>query len=193
VRKWLDEWHRLPYISPYEDGSHLAPKSDITEKGTVAVLHEALSLTVGKKMEKEALVKLGEALRLPPGFRKVIARHPGIFYMSHKLRTQTVVLREAYRRHMLMDKHPMMGIRYQYLHLMYMGKEEVGKGKGKDCKVSRGEQIIGEKFGAEGEDDEKEEEYDDEEDEDELDDEDLEAGVVSEDEDSDDEHTENAC
>lgn len=190
VRKWLDEWQRLPYISPYEDGSHLAPKSDITEKRTVAVLHEALSLTVGKKMEKEVLVKLGEVLRLPPGFRKVIARHPGIFYMSHKLRTQTVVLREAYRRHMLVDKHPMMGIRYQYLHLMHMGKEEAGKGKGKDRKVSRGEQMIGQQFGSEGEDDEKEE-YDDEEDEDEMDDGDLEAGVVSEDEDSGDENTEN--
>jgi hypothetical protein len=46
------------------------------------VLHEALSLIVGKKMEKEVLVKLGEALRLPPGFRKVIARHPGIFYVT---------------------------------------------------------------------------------------------------------------
>lgn len=186
VRAWLDEWQRLPYISPYEDGSHLAPRSDITEKRTVAVLHEVLSLTVGKKMEKELLVKLGEALRLPPGFRKVVARHPGIFYMSHKLRTQTVVLREAYRRHMLVDKHPMMGIRYQYMHLMHMGKEEAGKGK--DRKTMRGEQRIGEEFGAEGENDE-DEEYDDEVDEEE-DGEDMEAGVASEDE-SDDEDTEN--
>ena len=185
VRKWLDEWQRLPYISPYEDGSHLAPRSDITEKRTVAVLHEVLSLTVGKRMEKEVLVKLGEALRLPPGFRKVVARHPGIFYMSHKLRTQTVVLRESYRRHMLVDKHPMMGIRYQYLHLMHMGKEEVGKGKGKDRKSGRGEQMIGEEFSAEGEDDDNED-YDDEEDGDELDEEDMEAGIASEDEESDD-------
>ncbi|KAL6894585.1 hypothetical protein ACP4OV_008683 [Aristida adscensionis] len=191
VRKWLDEWQRLPYISPYEDGSHLAPRSDITEKRTIAVLHEVLSLTVGKKMEKEVLVKLGEALRLPPGFRKVVARHPGIFYMSHKLRTQTVVLRESYRRHMLVDKHPMMGIRYQYLHLMHMGKEEAGKSKGKDRKVSRGEQMVGDEFGAEGEADENEEEYDDdEEDEDEVD-EDMEAGIASEDEGSDDEDTQN--
>ncbi|PUZ37798.1 hypothetical protein GQ55_9G148400 [Panicum hallii var. hallii] len=186
VRKWLDEWQRLPYISPYEDGSHLAPRSDITEKRTVAVLHEVLSLTVGKKMEKEVLVKLGEALRLPPGFRKVVARHPGIFYMSHKLRMQTVVLRESYRRHMLVDKHPMMGIRYQYLHLMHMGKEEVGKGKGKDRKSSRGEQMIGEEFGAEGEDGDNEEDYDDEDDGDKLDEDDMEAGVASEDEESDD-------
>ncbi|CAD6205961.1 unnamed protein product [Miscanthus lutarioriparius] len=186
VRKWLDEWQRLPYISPYEDGSHLAPRSDITEKRTVAVLHEVLSLTVGKKMEKEVLVKLGEALRLPPGFRKVVARHPGIFYLSHKLRTQTVVLRESYRRHMLVDKHPMMGIRYQYLHLMHMGMEEVGKGKGKDQRSSRSELNIGEEFGAVREDDENEEGYDDEDDEDKVDEEDMEAGVASEDHESDD-------
>lgn len=188
VRKWLDDWQKLPYISPYEDGSHLAPRSDITEKRTVAVLHEALSLTVGKKMEKEVLVKLGEALRLPPGFRKVLAKHPGIFYLSHKLRTQTVVLREAYRRHMLVIKHPMMGIRYQYLHLMHMGKEEAGKAKGKERKTVRGEQMIGDEYGADG--DNGKEEYDDEED-DEDEGDDIEAGVASEDEDSDDENTEN--
>uniref|UniRef100_A0A453LQJ0 PORR domain-containing protein n=3 Tax=Aegilops tauschii subsp. strangulata TaxID=200361 RepID=A0A453LQJ0_AEGTS len=187
VRKWLDEWQKLPYISPYEDGSHLAPRSDITEKRTVAVLHEALSLTVGKKMEKEVLVKLGEALRLPPGFRKVLARHPGIFYLSHKLRTQTVVLREAYRRHMLVDKHPMMGIRYQFLHLMHMGREEAGKAKGKERKTVRGDQMMGDEYGADGE---NEDDYDDEEDEEE-DEENIEAGVASEDEESDDEDTEN--
>ncbi|KAF0902698.1 hypothetical protein E2562_018322 [Oryza meyeriana var. granulata] len=188
VRKWLDDWQRLPYISPYEDGSHLTPRSDITEKRTVAALHEALSLTVGKKMEKELLVKLGEALRLPPGFRKVIAKHPGIFYLSHKLRKQTVVLRESFRRHMLVDKHPMMGIRYQYLHLMHMGQEEAGKRKGKDQKTVRSEQMIGEEFGAEGDNVEDEEEYDDDDDEEE---EDMEAGVASEDEDSDDEEADN--
>lgn len=57
---------------------------------------------------------------------------------------------------------------------MHMGKEGVGKGKGKDWSSSRSEQIIGDEFGAI--------EYDDE---DELDEEDMEASVASEDEDSD--------
>jgi hypothetical protein len=180
VRKWLDEWQKLPYISPCQDGSHLAPRSDITEKRTVAVLHEALSLTV-VKMDKEVLVKLGEALRLPPGFRKVLARHPGIFYLSHKLRTQTVVLREAYRMHMLVDKHPMMGIRYQFLHFMHMGKEKAGKAKGKERKTSRGDQMMGDEYGADGENEEDEEEYDDDDEDQEEDGENIEAGVASED------------
>lgn len=64
---------------------------------------------------------------------------------------------------------------------MHMGKEGVGKGKGKDWRSSRSEQIIGDEFGAVGEDDENGE-YDDE---DELDEQDMEASVASEDEDSD--------
>jgi hypothetical protein len=161
------------------------------KKRTVVVLHEALSLTVGKKMEKEVLVKLGEALRLPPGFRKVLARHPGIFYPSHKLRTQTVVLREAYQRHMLVDKHPMMGIGYQFLHLMQMGREEAGKAKGKERKTTRGDQMMGEEYGADGENDEDDDDYDDDEDEEE-DGENIEAGIASKDKESDDEDAENS-
>jgi Plant organelle RNA recognition domain len=51
VQKWLDAWQRLPYYSPYKRGSHLTLKSDIAEKWVVGVLHEALSLFVGKKTE----------------------------------------------------------------------------------------------------------------------------------------------
>ncbi|KAL0914420.1 hypothetical protein M5K25_014765 [Dendrobium thyrsiflorum] len=110
VRKWLDEWQKLPYVSPYESGSNLPPKSDIAEKWIVGVLHEVLNMLIGKKTEMENLVLLGQHLGLPAGFRKVIAHHPGIFYISNKLRTQTVVLREAYRRDLLIVKHPMMGL-----------------------------------------------------------------------------------
>lgn len=129
VRKWLDEWQKLPYVSPYESGSNLPPKSDIAEKWIVGVLHEVLNLLIGKKIEMEKLVLLGQHLGLPAGFRKVIPHHPGIFYLSNKLRTQTVVLREAYRRDLLIEKHPMMGIRYRYIHLMHKNRNTGGKKK----------------------------------------------------------------
>ncbi|PKU87194.1 protein WHAT'S THIS FACTOR 9, mitochondrial [Dendrobium catenatum] len=129
VRKWLDEWQKLPYVSPYESGSNLPPKSDIAEKWIVGVLHEVLNMLIGKKTEMENLVLLGQHLGLPAGFRKVIAHHPGIFYISNKLRTQTVVLREAYRRDLLIVKHPMMGIRYRYIHLMHKNRNSSGKKK----------------------------------------------------------------
>ncbi|KAB1219815.1 hypothetical protein CJ030_MR3G009457 [Morella rubra] len=32
LKKWVDEWQKLPYISPYENASHLPPKSDESDK-----------------------------------------------------------------------------------------------------------------------------------------------------------------
>ncbi|XP_038970465.1 protein WHAT'S THIS FACTOR 9, mitochondrial-like [Phoenix dactylifera] len=189
VRKWLDEWQKLPYISPYEDGSHLAPKSDLAEKWTVGVLHEVLRLLVPKKTEKENLILLGEHLGLPPGFRKVITHHAGIFYVSNKLRTQTVVLREAYRRDLLVEKHPLMGLRYQYIHLMHKGKETGSKSKDRKRKRNASRVIDDYKIKDEDEEEEEEEEEYDDEDEEEEDEDELSAAsdVDTEEEESDDE------
>lgn len=122
VKKWV-KWQKLPYISPYEDGMHLAPKSDLGEKWVVGVLHEILHLLVPKKTERDNLLFLGEYMGLRSRFKRVFADHPGIFYVSNKIRKHTVVLREAYKRDLLVKKHPLMGIRYQYIHLMNKGKE----------------------------------------------------------------------
>ncbi|PKA66041.1 hypothetical protein AXF42_Ash010450 [Apostasia shenzhenica] len=135
VRKWLHEWQKLPYISPYESGSNLQPKSDLAEKWIVGVLHEVLSLLIGKKTEKMNLILFAKHLGLPPGLGKLISHHPGIFYVSNKISTQTVLLREAYRRDLLLEKHPLMGIRYQYIHLMH--KERNGVKKKNDQKPKR--------------------------------------------------------
>lgn len=119
VKDWVEEWQCLPYISPYENGFHLSPNSDQAEKWTVGVLHELLWLLVSKKTEKENLLYLGEYLGFGSRmFKKVLLHHPGIFYVSNKIRTQTVVLREAYRKDFLVEKHPLMGMRYRYIHLL---------------------------------------------------------------------------
>ncbi|KAK9123876.1 hypothetical protein Sjap_013478 [Stephania japonica] len=125
VKRWVDEWQKLPYISPYEDGSHLNPKSDQAEKWTVAVLHEFLNLLISKKTEKDNILFLGDQLGLRTRFRRALVNHPGIFYVSNKIRTHTAVLREGYKRDLLVEKHPLMGMRYQYIHLMNKGKEQV--------------------------------------------------------------------
>ncbi|KAF4359157.1 hypothetical protein F8388_005266 [Cannabis sativa] len=119
INDWVEKWQLLPYISPYENGFHLSPNSDQAEKWTVAVLHELLWLMVSKKTDRDNLFWLGEYL----GFgslmiKKALVHHPGIFYLSNKIRTQTVVLREAYRKDFLLEKHPLMGIRYRYIHLL---------------------------------------------------------------------------
>ena len=118
IKDWVEEWQGLPYISPYKNGFHLSPNSDQAEKWIVGVLHELLWLMVSKKTERDNLFCLGEYLGFGSTFKKALVHHPGIFYLSNKIRTQTVVLREAYRKDFLIEKHPLMGMRYRYIHLL---------------------------------------------------------------------------
>nr|GMC87848.1 protein WHAT'S THIS FACTOR 9, mitochondrial [Ipomoea batatas] len=118
VKNWVEEWQKLPYISPYEDAFHLNPNSDQAEKWAVAVIHEMLNLLVSKKTEKENVYSLGDYLGFGMRFKKALVHHPGIFYQSNKIRTQTVVLREAFKKNFLIEKHPLIGMRYKYIYLM---------------------------------------------------------------------------
>ena len=124
VKKWEDEWQKLPYISPYEDASHLLPNSDESDKWTVAVLHELLHILVPKKTERDNLLLLGEYLGLRSRFKRALLQHPGVFYMSTKIGTYTVVLKEGYKRGLLVEDHPWMQMRNRYIHLMNMVKED---------------------------------------------------------------------
>lgn len=118
VKDWVNEWQNLPYISPYEDAFFLPPNSNQAEKWTVAVLHELMHLLVSKKTEKENVLCLGDYLGLGTRFKKALVHYPGIFYVSNKIRTQTVVLREAYKKDFLTEKNLLMGMRYRYIHIM---------------------------------------------------------------------------
>ncbi|XP_002533882.2 protein WHAT'S THIS FACTOR 9, mitochondrial [Ricinus communis] len=127
VKDWVFEWQGLPYISPYENAFHLNPNGGHAEKWVVSVLHELLWLLVSKKTQKENMLILGEYMGLGDRFRKALVHHPGIFYVSNKIRTQTVVLREAYRKDFMVVKHPLMGIRFRYIHLMNKSIEKERK------------------------------------------------------------------
>lgn len=146
VLEWVDEWQNLPYISPYENAFHLAPNSDQAEKWAVGLIHELLSLLVSKKTERENVYCLGEFLGFDRlRFKKALVHFPGLFYVSNKIRTQTVVLREAYRKNLLVEKHPLMVMRNRYISLMNLvlrrGKpirsEPLGRRKGSAAR-SRG-------------------------------------------------------
>ncbi|KAG5542082.1 hypothetical protein RHGRI_021812 [Rhododendron griersonianum] len=113
--QWLEEWQRLPYTSPYLDASHLDPRTDRSEKRIVGVFHEFLHLTIQKKTGQKNVSNLRKPLDLPQKFTKVFERHPGIFYVSKKSDTQTVVFREAYDRQQLIQKHPLVDIRARTL------------------------------------------------------------------------------
>ncbi|KAL2469202.1 Ubiquitin carboxyl-terminal hydrolase family protein [Forsythia ovata] len=119
--EWLNEWQKLPYTSPYIDVSHLDPRTDVSEKRIVGVFHELLHLTILKKAERKNVSNMRSPLALPQKFIKVFERHPGIFYISKKGDTQTVVLRDAYDRDQLIEKHPLAHIREKYGSIMKKG------------------------------------------------------------------------
>lgn len=128
VRAWMEEFQKLPYISPYEDSRHIDPKTDLMEKRAVGVLHEFLSLTIQKKTKRNYLRSLREELNLTHKFTRLFTRYPGIFYLSLKCKTTTVVLKEGYRRGKLTDPHPLANFREKFYHVMRTGLLYRGRG-----------------------------------------------------------------
>ena len=123
---WIEEFQTLPYTSPYDHAAieKLDSRTDVAEKRVVGLFHELLHLTVGKKTERRNFSNLRGVMGLPYKFSKVFGRHPGIFYVSEKLGTQTVVLREGYQRGELKEKHPLVEMRERYAALMKAGAED---------------------------------------------------------------------
>ncbi|GFP79847.1 protein root primordium defective 1 [Phtheirospermum japonicum] len=121
VKAWMDEFQKLPYISPYEDSRAIDPDSDLMEKRVVGVLHEFLGLTIYKKTKRNYLRSLREEFNLPHKFTRIFTRYPGIFYLSLKCKTTTVALREGYRRGRLVDPHPLARHRDKLNYVMRTG------------------------------------------------------------------------
>ncbi|EXB57378.1 hypothetical protein L484_016431 [Morus notabilis] len=124
LKKWVSYWQKLPYVSPYENADYLSPKSDESDKWAVAVLHELLHILVPKKTEKENVLCLGEHLGIRSRFKRASLNHPGIFYLSSKIGTYTLVLKEGYKRGLLIENHPLTSMRSKYIHLMNTVKED---------------------------------------------------------------------
>ncbi|GFZ03679.1 ubiquitin carboxyl-terminal hydrolase family protein [Actinidia rufa] len=128
VKEWMEEFQKLPYISPYEDSSRIDPNSELMEKRVVGVLHEFLSLTLHKKTKRNYLRSLREELNLPHKFTRMFTRYPGIFYLSLKCKTTTVTLKEGYRRGRLVDPHPLVRLREKFAYVMRTGLVYRNKG-----------------------------------------------------------------
>ncbi|KAL6130492.1 hypothetical protein ACLB2K_068871 [Fragaria x ananassa] len=109
---------KLPYVSPYEDSSHLQPDSDECEKRVVGLLHELLSLFVEHSAERKKLFCLKKYMGLPQKVHRACERHPEIFYLSHKNKTCTAILKEAYCDESAIEKHPLLAVRKKYIRLM---------------------------------------------------------------------------
>lgn len=159
VRTWMEEFQKLPYISPYADSSKIDPNSDLMEKRVVGVLHEFLSLTLHKKTKRNYLRSLREELNLPHKFTRIFTRYPGIFYLSLKCKTTTVTLREGYARGKLVDPHPLARHRDKFYHVMKTGL--LYRGDGSNLKLEELDAVANGEMGNE-EDEEEEVETSDE-------------------------------
>lgn len=120
IESWLDDFQRLPYVSPYEDFSSLDPNSDVSEKRVAGVLHELLCIFVDNSAERRKLLCLRKHLGLPQKFHKVFERHPHVFYLHLKSKTCFVVLKEAFNggSTSAIERHPMLEVRKKYVELM---------------------------------------------------------------------------
>ncbi|KAK6141426.1 hypothetical protein DH2020_024831 [Rehmannia glutinosa] len=116
MREWVRDWMELPYISPYEDVSHLDPASPEMEKRMVGVFHELLSLSIYKRVSLPILGKFCEEYRFSNAFTSVFTRHSGIFYMSLKGDIRTAMLREAYKGEELVDLDPLVEVKKSLLN-----------------------------------------------------------------------------
>lgn len=115
---WLKEFQKLPYVSPYEEFSHLDPDSDISEKRVVGLLHELLSLFVEHSAERKKLLCLKKHMGLPQKVHKAFERHPSMFYLSLRNKTCTAILKEAYCDESAIERHPLLRVRNKYINLM---------------------------------------------------------------------------
>ncbi|CAI9088710.1 OLC1v1023119C1 [Oldenlandia corymbosa var. corymbosa] len=118
ILDWLDEFQRLPYLSPYEDCQNLKKDSDLSEKRVVGMLHELLGLFVEHAAERKRLLCLRKYLEFPQKLHKAFERHPHIFYLSMKNKTCTAILKEAYCDNSSIEAHPLASVRKKYIDLM---------------------------------------------------------------------------
>ncbi|KAL6636794.1 hypothetical protein ACP70R_024366 [Stipagrostis hirtigluma subsp. patula] len=125
IEDWLEGFQRLPYVSPYEDFSHINRGSDVSDKRVIGVLHELFSLFVTCSAERRRLLCLRQHLGLPQKFHRVFERHPHVFYLLLKEKTCFVVLKEAYMAggDTAIEEHPMLEVRMKYVRLMEESRE----------------------------------------------------------------------
>lgn len=116
--------NETPYISPYLDPSSLVEGTSEMDKRTVGLVHELLSLTLWKKLSIVKLSHFRREFNLPDRLHILLLKHPGIFYVSNKYQSYTVLLREAYHGSTLIEQDPMVAVKEKFGELMQEGLNE---------------------------------------------------------------------
>uniref|UniRef100_A0A0E0BNG5 PORR domain-containing protein n=1 Tax=Oryza glumipatula TaxID=40148 RepID=A0A0E0BNG5_9ORYZ len=121
-REKLGNWQRLPYTKAYENNElHPIHNVEWLKKHIVGILHELLSLTMEKMIPLERFSHFRRPFDMEVNLRELILKHPGIFYISTKGSTQTVLLRESYSKGCLVDPNPVYNVRRKMLGLILSG------------------------------------------------------------------------
>ncbi|VVB12756.1 unnamed protein product [Arabis nemorensis] len=126
---WTKPWERFvefnasPYISPYQDPADIIE----SEKRSVGLVHELLSLTLWKKLSMVKLSHFKREFGLPEKLNGMLLKHPGIFYVANKYQVHTVLLREGYNGSELIHKDPLVVVKDKYGELMQQGLYEYNR------------------------------------------------------------------
>lgn len=127
---WVQSWERFnifnstSYISPYSDTTGLVEGTKEMDKRTVGLVHELLSLALWKKLSIVKLSHFRREFNLPDRLHILLLKHPGIFYVSNKYQSYTVLLREAYNGSMLVEQDPLVVVKEKFGELMQEGLHE---------------------------------------------------------------------
>ncbi|KAI5066588.1 hypothetical protein GOP47_0019212, partial [Adiantum capillus-veneris] len=119
---YLQEWQKLPFVSPYENADNIEIGTPLGDRRMVAFLHELLSLTIQKKITIEVLNHFHSEFKLPGNIYKAVNRYPGIFYISVKGAVHTLYLREAYDSKQLIGAaHPLLILKKRFAKMVHNG------------------------------------------------------------------------
>lgn len=130
---WTNPWERFmefnasPYISPYRQLGEVVEGSKESEKRSVGLVHELLSLTLWKKLSMVKLSHFKKEFGLPEKLNGMLLKHPGIFYVSNKYQVHTVLLREGYDGSELVHKDPLVVVKDKFGELMQQGLYEYNR------------------------------------------------------------------
>lgn len=130
---WTNPWERFlefnasPYISPYREHGEVVEGEKESEKRSVGMVHELLSLTLWKKLSVVKLSHFKKEFGLPEKLNGLLLKHPGIFYVSNKYQVHTVLLREGYDGSELVRKDPLVLVKDKFGELMQHGLYEYNR------------------------------------------------------------------
>ncbi|KAK9187148.1 hypothetical protein WN944_018539 [Citrus x changshan-huyou] len=122
IDHWFNDFQKVPYVSAYEDYSHLDPDSDVGEKRVVGFLHELLSLFVEHSAQRKKLLCLKKYFRLPQKVHRAFERHTHLFYLSLRNNTCTAILKEPFCDKYAIEEHPLARVREKYIKLLKQSK-----------------------------------------------------------------------